>query len=418
MKVVFIILLSLFAGFTAFSQKDFFVYIQSDNRQPFYIQMEGKTYSSTESGYIILSNLKAQAYQFAIGFPKNAFPEQNFVLNINNKDAGYQLKNFDQKGWGLFNLQTLEVVMNRNNDLLSTTAATVTGVKKTDSFSTLLSNVVNDSSILYSNQPQAQPVTVKQTTIPTQVKVAEPAVNAVAGTAAPAVTETAKKEVTTVAEQTKETAVVAGTTTVVNEPVATHATVVTEPKPAVPQKSLSSVRKISETTTETALELVYVDDAEAAGDTIRISIPLTRENIMPLTNADAVKTTVVSADTVVSSKQLPTNTIDAKTNQIRVDNSDCKNLATDQDIDKLRVKLLTLNDLDEKLTVTKKVLKSHCFTVKQLKAISELFANDESKYRLFDLAYPYTLDTYNFPSLEELMNSEYYVNRFRAMINK
>jgi hypothetical protein len=77
-----------------------------------------------------------------------------------------------------------------------------------------------------------------------------------------------------------------------------------------------------------------------------------------------------------------------------------------------------MNDLDEKIATTKKLLKSKCFTVKQLKAISELFAEDESKYQLFETAYPFTLDTYNYAALEELIKSDYYRNRFNAMLRR
>ncbi len=49
-----------------------------------------------------------------IGFAKSVSPEQQFNIPVNNKDAGYILKDFDEKGWGLFNLQTQAVVMNSN----------------------------------------------------------------------------------------------------------------------------------------------------------------------------------------------------------------------------------------------------------------------------------------------------------------
>src|SRR5205809_833410 len=39
----------------ASAQKVFFIYLQSDNYRPFYVKMNDKIYSSTTSGYLILS---------------------------------------------------------------------------------------------------------------------------------------------------------------------------------------------------------------------------------------------------------------------------------------------------------------------------------------------------------------------------
>jgi hypothetical protein len=73
--------------------------------------MNEKIKSSTASGYIILSKLVDSTYSFSIGFPQNKWPEQNFAVSVNKQDHGYLLKNFGEKGWGLFDLQTLSVQM-------------------------------------------------------------------------------------------------------------------------------------------------------------------------------------------------------------------------------------------------------------------------------------------------------------------
>ena len=65
-----------------------------------------------------------------------------------NKNDGYLIKNFVDKGWGLFNLQTASVIMTL------TTAEEkkkpeITGTRKTDAFSLLMANAVNDTAVLY-----------------------------------------------------------------------------------------------------------------------------------------------------------------------------------------------------------------------------------------------------------------------------
>jgi len=472
MKLGLAILLFLLTGFGAFSQKDYFIYIQTDNSQPFYLLMDGKTYSSSDHGYLILSGLQGQAYQFVIGFPKNAFPEQNFILNIYNKDAGYQLKNFTDKGWGLVNYQTSEATMNRNSERGN---SMISGTRKTDNFSVLLSNVVNDTSILYESvTPQIavvqtaaasaqQPAATQADTA--QASKEQPAAQAASnspiptqgtGTAAvapvaavTAATATSNNATTDASKQVADTAAKAAV--VAAEPLiaAKTDTLATEKKitsdstvakvavktdsavAVVPAKPmLSSVKKISVSSSEIALEEVYIDSTSSGVDTIRVATPLINETIVqtPVAVGTAVAPVAVTpAETLKADTTHKKETADADTtvaitkpvaHHAQINNSDCKNTATDADIDKLRVKLLSLNDLDEKIATTKKLLKSKCFTVKQLKAISELFAEDESMYQLFETAYPFTLDTYNYFTLEDLLKSDYYRDRFKAMIRR
>src|SRR5258705_7909611 len=94
-----------------FSQKVYFIYLQTDPQQPFYVKMNEKITSSSSSGYLIISKLIDSSYKFSIGFPENKWPEQSFAVSVNKKDHGYLVKNFGDKGWGLFDLQTLAVQM-------------------------------------------------------------------------------------------------------------------------------------------------------------------------------------------------------------------------------------------------------------------------------------------------------------------
>ena len=96
------------------AQQNHFIYIQTDNKQPFYLKMDKKIYSSTGSGYLIISKLKPDNYEFSIGFPKNEWPEQNLQCTILDKDLGFTLKNYGNEGWGLLNLQSLSITKARN----------------------------------------------------------------------------------------------------------------------------------------------------------------------------------------------------------------------------------------------------------------------------------------------------------------
>ncbi|MBS1933154.1 MAG: DUF4476 domain-containing protein [Bacteroidetes bacterium] len=97
-------------------------------------------------------------------------------------------------------------------------------------------------------------------------------------------------------------------------------------------------------------------------------------------------------------------------------NTNCKISATDYDVDKLRVKMLSEDNEDDKIASAKKYFKIKCFTTKQIRALSEVFPNDEGRYKLLDTAYPFVSDASNFPQLADLLTAPYYINRFKAML--
>ncbi len=137
-----------FCTLQTFGQQDYFVYVQTDNNQAFYLRSNNTVYSSTASGYCILSKLPDSTANVTIGFAKMVFPEQQFTIPVNHKDAGYLLKNFGEKGWGLFNLQTMAVIMN-SNATQEKKSPEINSSRKNDDFSLLLANAVNDTAVLY-----------------------------------------------------------------------------------------------------------------------------------------------------------------------------------------------------------------------------------------------------------------------------
>ena len=112
MKYLVVSFVLFFCTLQTFGQQEYFTYLQTTDNQAFYIRINNNVYSSTSGGYLILSKLPDNTVTVTIGFPKNVFPEQLFNIPVNHKDAGYLLKNFDDKGWGLVNLQTQAILMN------------------------------------------------------------------------------------------------------------------------------------------------------------------------------------------------------------------------------------------------------------------------------------------------------------------
>lgn len=112
--LIILMIAFLSAAQWAGAQKTYFVYIQSDNQQPFFVNLNGKSISSSDMGYVILSKLHDSTYPIKIGFPSGGVAPQEFDLTVNGNDLGLLLKDFGEKGYGLFNLQTLNLTMNSN----------------------------------------------------------------------------------------------------------------------------------------------------------------------------------------------------------------------------------------------------------------------------------------------------------------
>jgi len=72
----FFLFTCLFFSLSIQAQQNHFIYIQADSRQPFYVKLDKKIYSSSASGYLILSRLQTGEYNLAVGFPQNEWPEQ------------------------------------------------------------------------------------------------------------------------------------------------------------------------------------------------------------------------------------------------------------------------------------------------------------------------------------------------------
>lgn len=356
------------------AQQNHFIYLQTENKQPFYVKLDKKILSSSASGYLIIPKLPDGKASMIIGFPKNEWPEQKVTCTIDKKDAGYVLKNFGEKGWGLFNWQTMDVVM--------------------------------------ADTKKEEPVVVVET-----------------------------KQENTVASVKTEAPVQQQE----NMPVQT----VQKKEPATP---VSAVRRLLSNNTPDGTEMVFTDMVNGVTDTIRLFIPADKKNgnIKAEAPADVVKENPVKEEKplqqepslpklseqplavkneaagVVEEKKPVQAELPKEKPEMQempkaepktgIPNSDCKAQATEDDFMKLRKKMAAEDNDDDMVGVARKIFKSRCFTVEQVKNLSVLFLNDKGRYQFFDAAYPFVSDSYNFSSLQQLLSDEYYVTRFKAML--
>lgn len=397
MRPYLLFVVFLMGGLMAKAQHNHFVYLQSDNKQPFYVKLKGNVYSSSASGYLIIPKLQAGTHELSVGFPKNQWPTQTIPVTISGKDLGYLLKNFESKGWGLFNIQTMDVIM---SSTAGNTAPTTKPETKTDEFSNALADVVNTPSIK-------------------EIKKETP--------------EEEKKR-----EPVKEVAAVP----VVNK---TEEPVVAE-KP-VALKPASLIKKIKSIQTGESSDITYLVSDENGADTVDIIIPI-EKNITEPTAQQApvvVKETPQYKETTDTKKTAEPKFIDidlpapdkkeeskeiasvkkeepakaateSAATPLQMINSDCKTVATEDDFLKARKKMTAQKSDEDMVNAAKKLFKQKCYSTAQVKNLSVLFLKDEGKYKFFDTVYPFVYDSREFKQLESQLSEEYYISRFRSML--
>lgn len=394
--IIFLFIIFTFSFTNISAQQNHFLYFQNESKQPFYIRIDDKIFNSSSSGYLIVPKLKERDYKLVFGSSKNEWSEQSLDYYV-NKDAGFLIKNFADKGWGLFDLQTLNPVMpvqqQTANSIESKTKTTET---KNDNFSEMLATVVNDS-------------TIKQKDVVIKKDEKEVLKENVADTVQPILS--------TIPSNTQ-----------VTEAAQTPYSVIT--------KSLQKKNK-------DGMEMIYTDEYNNNKDTIRILISNEvvkagaeeKKETIEIAKIDTNKKTQEQQETNESStKTQPNNTsvviADTTKKIIKEDkleflpatsgmpNSNCKQYATEDDFLKLRKKMAAENNNEDMIKVAKKIFKSRCFTTENIKNLSALFLNDEGRYNFFDAAYPYVSDADTFNILEKQLSDVYYIKRFQAMIHR
>ncbi len=414
-----IVIFSFLFG-TAFAQEKHFVFIQSDNKQLFNVSLNGKVYSSNASGYVIIPKLTDGEYTATIGFAANAFPEQSFKYVIDKKDLGFNLKNFAEKGWGLYNLQTFAVTM--AGDLNSSEVAKVVEPPKEE--------YKPEISFDKKKEPPVAKAEDKSVANNDAAINNDQAKSTMATTPPSAVNET---------EKPGTTQVIAETPKATSEPVDNSAIASVESVGAV---NKSAFKKVAEVKGAMGVYLTYVDGNSK--DTVQLIIPVAGKK-------KASESDVISGNEVVSSKETKASKKASKENDpqflnMEVNgtkkeasaaktsstpksspttdnaqpslNSNCTNLASDQDFSKLKRKMAQETSDEKMINEAKKVFKNKCFTTSQVKGLSTLFLSDEGRYKFFEASYNFVTDAQLYSSLEKEFIDPTFVSRFKTMLHK
>jgi len=411
MKKISVLVVVLFISVFAFAQKVYFVYLQNEGHEPFFVRMNNKIYSSSSSGYLILSKLRDSSYNVNIGFPANQWPEQKFSFTVNKKDQGFLLKNFNEREWGLFDMQTMTVQMAAGN---SEKDAIKTEKKEVNTFTEMLSKAADDSTL------KEKPVLVKtEEKKVEEIKQPEEKKDEPKQELKKEDIVIEKKEEIKPTEKKEEPVVEIKEQPVLN-PVTKQIDsleLVTENKPenkpAEGAYEKSTVKRRSESSTTEGFGLIFVDIYPGGEtDTIRILIP-NNNRIETIEEIKQEDKEVKPVDTVQNLESIRKS---VESNPVLFKKNTCKAIAVEDDFFKLRKKMAGVSSDDNMIVEARKVFRVKCFTTQQVRNLSLLFLEDEGKYKFFDAAYNYISDAENFASLQSELQGDYFINRFKAML--
>jgi hypothetical protein len=476
-KLGLVILLILTAG-RNYAQ-EYFVLIQADSSQSFYVRLGDQLYSSSQEGHLILSRLKDSSYSITIGFPGQVFPEERFFFDIHQKDQVFRLRQengqiwrlYDGQGSALKGLDAGEGGINRSR---------ITGIKKDDAFSRLMADVVKDTAVMYNTYAMQQILSDSPSIVATagstaigsattgsssagSVTTGSPAAgSATTGSPAAGSATTVSSDTTALAHpavdtslfrpySVKDTSVVTGhsmaavpagrdslvapavpadiqAVAAMTGPVRRDSSAAAVPlyRPVVadstaaaaPLYRLSDVVKVSEHKSARSLRLVYTDHAaDSKTDTIVVIIPVdTGRQAAGGGHGPNPDSPVLGS----GSGSRPADSLQKRApakSPLPFVNSDCHSYATDYDVDKLRIKMLGSGQDEDRIREARRIFKTKCFSTRQIKALSEVFATDATKFRFLEAAYPFVSDDH-FPELISLFADPVYSGRFRTMTGR
>ncbi|MFV0605575.1 MAG: DUF4476 domain-containing protein [Niabella sp.] len=406
------ILLTAAITFAQYSvQSKYFVYLQTEPAQPFYIKINGQQLSANASGYLILPQLKDGDYKLVVGFPQEKYPQQTYDFTIDSKDKGYLIKDFGADGWGLFDLQTMAVqkplkagegkaIVNNSNPV-ATSPATMPKEDVSD-FTKVLSKAANDPGLLEKPVPAPEPEPKKEVVVVEQPK--------------PKPVEPEPQKV----EESVSSAPVEQP--IVEKPVE-------QPKvvEAIQQESSTSQNKAKG---QAGIMVEYAnnnDKGQPEPVTIFIPEPQNKKEIKPepVTEKTVDPTPVIETvqqNTIEEKKPekfeveekpaIQEEVVKEKPKRVVKTNPDCKKIADDGDFLKLRRQMSQKDTDDGMIGQAKNAFRNRCFTTNQIKYLSSMFLSNAGKYNFYEAAYPHISDIENFETLRDEIKDAYYAERF------
>ena len=91
-------------------------------------------------------------------------------------------------------------------------------------------------------------------------------------------------------------------------------------------------------------------------------------------------------------------------------------MLSDNDMDKLRKKMVSADNDDKMIGVVRKNMQDKCISTDQVKSLGALFLSDDGRYNFYNSVHGYIYDMAAFSSLESQLIDPAYKKRFRDLL--
>ncbi len=364
-SILFLIIFQL--GIISLLNAQHYLFIEADGQQPFYIKRGSEAYSSTASGFLILSKLTAKEIDFIIGFPNKLYPEVSFKVNGLDRDRGFLLKQDEGKGWVLIDRAGSGMIA--GGAVTPQLFSAVSG-NSSAGFADLLADATGDKSLLEK--------TSYTPTTPTKQVAVSPKTNSSGG-------------------PTKK-------------PQSPQAT----PKP----KSWGIIRSIVQSDDSTSIRIAFFEkNAKEKWDTILIEIEKPLMSIAPeKIEIDSSRSALRLEKKVNLSEQSLSPLSNTAENIV---STECKNpVALPKDVKEVQRKMSKSSSSDEQIAIALKAMAERCFTTRQVKELGTVFWEEENRLLFFTTVRKWVSDPALYSELEQSLLQEGSKRSFREMLKQ
>ena len=380
-KTFSIIVFFMLTALALKSQQTHFIYIQSEDKQPFYIRFKEKIISSSESGYLIAPKLEQGQLNFTLGFPKNAWPSSSYSLEIESKDLGFQLKKIDTLTWALYNIQTSDLLSPVEVNKVSTQIIETS----TDEFTNILAEVSNTPSVKQKKINTESNSTILAPSIDSSSIVKDNSI-------------LIKDNIT----NDSNAAEIIG----VRVPVQSKPVVVKEKKEKKSKVRLepSNVKQDFSFLDSTGRSLTYTIKDGDKEDHVVVFISYEKPLVFPKEEPDSL--IPVAVDAIIAPDSIQT-----EVKQV----IKCSTNAEEKDFIKLRRKMTQEDNEEKMIEVAEKSFKDKCYSTDQVRYLAVLFINEDNRLAFIRMSVNYISDLSMFGTLQQLFNTDKNINSFKEI---
>jgi hypothetical protein len=366
-----------------------FIYIQTEDGRPFYIRWKDSIISSSQTGYLVVSNFENGKHLFSIGFPQNTNPSTSFLIPLENRDLGFLIKSNKEKGLVLENFQTQEILASEKP------AVSNVEYEPADAFSALLVEVTGDSSVLSKKAVEVETAQI--------VKIKTDS-NQVSSLATSFVKPNEETKTKILRLYTRLDSAGRLMTYVVPGNMKNDTVVLFIPYP----KTTKEIKLINDSKSK---------EKSKSAETVDNKSIKQKNDTSSLKKSD---TTNLSRTSLVSQqKNKDTSALANKKIHTANDTSNiCKSSATERDFINLRRKMVDQHEEGLMQEVALQAFRKKCYTALQIKNLCVLFLKEKTRIAFLKSAYPFVKDRENYYLLQSLLTDPALAEQFRLMFNQ